>query len=718
MTLPRSALGLVTALVLAFAVPGIAAAATTPTAPQPVSPSNNADVVLPFTISWSAATDASGIAAYNWQVSGTSTFGKVLRQDSTMGVRSDTVSGLSTGTYYWRVQAVSNDMVQGPWSTARSFRVRGAGPGLPGTPQLNSPRGGTSFHPWEIFGMSWSAVSGTTKYVLEASKDSAFPASGVVFRWESDTPSTTIVITTVDMGSYYSRVFAVNADGVYSMPSNAVPFSISFGAPIAAAPTIVAPTGNVTTSLPITFKWNHVINPQPSGYELQFSTSSSFSTIEEDIPQLNGPEYTVINLPTTGPHFWRVRSFQGMKSDTVSAATAWSTTGTFTIASGAPKVASITLTRPSPASGQDTAVDLQLTSAVPSSGGTITLKSSNATAAPVPASVAVQGSTSWTEFFFTAGQVTAPTSVTLTATINSTSTTTTFTVSPPSLASVDGLPFRTSGGPTTGAIVMLNGQAPAGGAVVSVTSSSPAATAPASVTVPAGSESASFSIATKAVTQDTPVTISATWKGVTVQAQTTLTPQPPPTDLTLDPTVTSSQSGSFGTVSIAQAADQDVTFALSSSRPDIASVPGSVQIGQFGVRGGFNISTQPVTQTTVVTISVTGGGVTKSANLTIEPVLPSHVSTLKLNPATLKGGGSSIGTVTLSAAAPSGGLSVTIASDDPSTATVPASITIPAGATSGTFSIKTTAATVNRSATISARGGGVSASAVLFATAA
>src|SRR3954452_7447082 len=203
------------------------------------------------------------------------------------------------------------------------------------------------------------------------------------------------------------------------MPSNAVMFSISFGAPIAAAPTIVAPTGNVTTSLPITFKWNHVINPQPSGYELQISSISSFSTIEEDIPQLNGPEYTVINLPTTGPHYWRVRSFQGMKSDTGSAATAWATTGTFTIASGAPRVASITLSMPSPASGQDVYVDLQLTSAVPSSGGTIALRSSDATAAPVPASVAVQGSTSWTQFHFITGQVTTQTSVTLTATINS-----------------------------------------------------------------------------------------------------------------------------------------------------------------------------------------------------------------------------------------------------------------------------------------------------------
>ena len=61
--------------------------------------------------------------------------------------------------------------------------------------------------------MSWSGDPSATKYVLEASKDATFPANGVVFRWESPTPSTDILITTVDRGSYSARVFAVDADG-------------------------------------------------------------------------------------------------------------------------------------------------------------------------------------------------------------------------------------------------------------------------------------------------------------------------------------------------------------------------------------------------------------------------------------------------------------------------------------------------------------------------
>ena len=181
---------------LALGASGQALAA--PTAPAPLSPAASASVTIPFTISWSAASDPSGILAYNWQVSATSTFAKIARQSSVMApATKDSVSGLAPGSYLWRVQAVSNDFVQGPWSATRAVQVTGTG-AAPQTPTLNQPRGGNSFHPWESFGMSWSGVPGAVKYVLEASKDPAFPVNGVVFQWESPTPSTDILITTVD----------------------------------------------------------------------------------------------------------------------------------------------------------------------------------------------------------------------------------------------------------------------------------------------------------------------------------------------------------------------------------------------------------------------------------------------------------------------------------------------------------------------------------------
>ena len=630
------------------------------------------------------------------------------------------ISGLAAGTYFWRVNAVSNDFVTGPFSAARTFRITGAGAGAPVRPTLNPPRGGTSFHPWESFGMSWSGSAGAVKYVLEASKDATFPANGVVFRWEQETPSTDILITTVDRGTYSARVFAVDADGDYSMPSNVITFSITFNAPVAAAPTIVSPTGGVTTSMPVTFSWNHVVNPQSSGYELQIARDAGFTQIEDDIPQLNGPSYTVLTLPTAGPKFWRVRSFQGVINTAgTAAATAWSATGTFTIANGPLRVSTITLLTGNLASGQDTFVDLQLNRAVPAAGATVTLASSNPQAAPLPASVAIQGSTSFARFRFTTGQVTAPATVTITATIGAEATTQTFTVSPASLESLLGVPLRQNGGVASGGIVMLHGQAPPGGAVVSLTSSNPAIRPPATVTVPAGVESTFFSMPTSLVSTDTPVVITATWNGVSVQATTTLTPQPQPTSLTLDPSTTSSSSGSFGRVTAADPRNADVTFSVSSSRPDLVGVPGSVIVPQFAAAGGFNISTVAVTTRTVVIISVSGGGVTLTAPLTLEPVAAPPpppapaVSGLGLSPSTVAAGATSTGTVTLSSAAPSGGLAVSLSSSGVA-ASVPASVTVPAGATSATFGVPAASA---GSATITATGGGASRSATLTVTA-
>ena len=87
--------------------------------------------------------------------------------------------------------------------------------------------------------------------------------------------------------------------------------------------------------MPITFKWTDVLNPQPSGYELQIAKDASFQTIEEDDPQLNDPTRTVLSL-TPGTKFWRVRSAQGDASPTTAAVTKFSASGSFTVSSAPP----------------------------------------------------------------------------------------------------------------------------------------------------------------------------------------------------------------------------------------------------------------------------------------------------------------------------------------------------------------------------------------------
>jgi hypothetical protein len=230
------------------------------------------------------------------------------------------------------------------------------------------------------------------------------------------------------------------------------------------------------------------------------------------------------------------------------------------------------------------------------------------------------GDTAWTQFTVQTGQVTARTPVTLTATLNGSTTSLQLIVLPPSLQSVSFSPATISGGAQADGTMMLNGQAPAGGAVVSLSSNSPAVSPPPTVTVAPGDFSTFFPLPTSAVAAPTTATVTASWNGGSVQAQLTLLPQPQPVSLTLSPASTVGQGGgSFATVSIASPQSTDTTFQVASSNPAVAPVPGSMIVPAGATNGGFNIFTSAVSVQTAVTISVSGGGVTRTATLTVTP---------------------------------------------------------------------------------------------------
>jgi FG-GAP-like repeat len=89
---------------------------------------------------------------------------------------------------------------------------------------------------------------------------------------------------------------------------------------------------------------------------------------------------------------------------------------------------------------------------------------------------------------------------------------------------------------------------------------------------------------------------------------------------------------------------------------------------------------------------------------------------IALNPASIVGGNTSQGTASLTSAAPSGGAVVTLSSSNTSAATVPASVTVPAGAFSATFTVSTASVTASTSLTISGTYGGATRSATLTVT--
>jgi hypothetical protein len=618
-------LGLIVTFCFFLFMPHMAKAATPP-APSLLSPASGATLSAPLTISWSAVTDPSGIIAYNWEVSTSSTFSIITSNNSTMGATQDTVSGLGNGTYFWRVQSVNGNFVQSAWSAARSFTVSGVSAGALAAPTLGPTKGYSTFHPLEVMTFNWSVVQGAASYELQASTDPNFPVSTSFLM--NNIPNPTYSFSTPNEGNYFARVFAVDSNGVLSAPSNVITFSISYNNPLPAPPNVISPTNAGTLTLPVTLTWSDVPNPQPSGYEVEIAKDSGFQTIEESDPQLNDPSRTVLSL-TPGTKYWRVRSHQGDASPTTAAVTKWSASGSFTVSQAPASPVSLAFTSNPLYSGNSTWVQIQLSTAAPSGGAVINLTSSDPNAAPVPATVTMPGNTAWMQFQMTAGQVTTQTPVTITASLNSGSASTQLTVLPPSIKSLSISPTIFNGGISVQAIAMLNGVAPANGASISFSSSSPAVEAPAAETVAAGSPSVVFQIPTTSVTANTPATVTATYNGQSVATQITLTPQGQPSAITLSPSSVTGTAGTMGVVQVAAAANTDQIFSLSSNNP-AATLPSTVLIPAGFVSASFNINTSQVSTQTLVTISVSGGGVTHSATLTLNPPAPAP-STVNLS---------------------------------------------------------------------------------------
>jgi hypothetical protein len=614
--------------------------ATGPAAPAPIAPGAGASVASPVGLSWSAVSDPSGIAGYNWEVATSSTFATKVAQDSTSGtVTQATVGGLAPGTYFWRVQAASNAFVQGAWSAVRSFTVTATAPGSLGAPVLATLPEGAQYHPMESFSFSWSGVTGAASYVVEASRDAAFPAP-VDIKTDNVTETRSgLTFHSSLIGSWNLRVRAVGTDGVLGPPSNVRTFTVSYNAPVGPAPTLASPATGASLSLPITLDWNDVTNPQPSGYEVQVATDSGFSNVEVHAPQLTSSQYTLLSL-TPGTKFWRVRHHEGDASATTAAVTPWSAARSFTVG-GSSSVATVSFTRPSAFSGEEIVGEVQLGAAAPAGGATVQLSSTHPSATALPASVSIPAGQAFAQFrVVRLGQVTTATDATVTASFGGGQATTTLRIDPPSLKEILPINGTITGGTSASPMLALNGAAPSGGAEVSLSSSSALARPPASVTVPAGSFFHSVSIPTSAVQTQTTVTITATWQGRSVSYPLTLTPEVAPAEFTLESTSTTGSQGTAGFVGIAEPQTRDVTFDVTSSHPDIArSAPVTVPAGV--TRGRVLVITTNPSAPTDVTLSVSAGGVTRSVTLTVNPIAtapPPSTTTLAapslLSPAT------------------------------------------------------------------------------------
>jgi hypothetical protein len=284
---------------------------------------------------------------------------------------------------------------------------------------------------------------------------------------------------------------------------------------------------------------------------------------------------------------------------------------------------------------------------------------------------------------------------------------------PPSLSSLT-LSSSTvpSGGTVTGTL-RLTSPAPTGGAVVTLQGSMEGQViVPQTVMIPAGSISATFT------TTPAPETPFPRWVFIQGHYGTSggsqarileIDPAPgPATLLAIGPAGQDLIGGHSGRASVALVIPAPAgggTISLTTDNPSIIHVPATVSIPAGNSATSFAIGTSAVTGLpTGGNVFATAGGVTRSifVNVVPDPNAPPLLQSMTISPTTVSGGTNATGTVFLSAPAPAGGISITLATSNANAARAPGIVNVPGGQTSATFTVTTFTVTNNTSFTITA----------------
>ncbi len=564
---------------------------------------------------------------------------------------------------------------------------------------------------------STTMAGGVTSTTNRINLDGPAPTGGAIVALSSSSPLATSPATvTVAAGATASPVFSIVSSGVAS--STPVTITATYGGVSRTATLTLTPTALSSITL------------SPSSLVGQSSATSNRVT-------LNGPAQsnTVVTLASSDPAAVVPASVTVAAGQTQSpvftittkevaantvvtiSATLADVTRTAALTVRPAALSSVSLSPPTVAAGVSaTSNRVSLDGPAPAAGAVVSLASSDPAAVVPPTVTVLAGASSSPVFTITTKEVAAPTLVTITATYNGVTRTATMTVRPPLLSSVSLSPTTVAGGVnTTSNRVNLDGPAPAAGAVVSLASSDPAVVVPATVSIlPGATASPVFTITTASVTSSTTAVITATYNSVTKTANLVVTPVAL-SAISISPTAVVGQvSAPSNRVTLsAPAPPGGVVVPLISDNP-AAVVPASVTVPAGQTASAlFVITTTEVAVTTPVNISASFGGVTRTGVLTVRPAA---LSSITISPSSVSSGSSATTCrVTLDGPAGAAGVVVALGSSDPAVIP-PATVTVPAGATSSPlFSIATANVASSVTATITATFNGVSRTASLTA---
>jgi hypothetical protein len=361
----------------------------------------------------------------------------------------------------------------------------------------------------------------------------------------------------------------------------------------------------------------------------------------------------------------------------------------------------IRLFQPAPEGG----VDVQLST---TSGNLITF--------PAGTTVNVPEGQDTATFIFETEGVDVSTPAPITASLLGVGRTQFVTILPASLVSLTFSPASITGGSSSVGTVALNGKAgPAFNVNLTMSPAASGYTFPSQITFNPGDRTKSFTVQTPYVATNVQRVFTATRPAqgnyVAQSVQGTLFIQA--SDLisfTVQDNVLDVGQSTTGRVTINSPAGTGGAVVNISANHPVLIVPSTVTIpaGDTSVEFEIEAAGTALAQDTNVIVTATRGPV--SINRTI--LVRKSTFSLSLQPQSVLGGNNSIGTITLNAPAPAGGLTFTVSSNN-GAATVPAQVIVPANQSFATFTINTSSVQTTQNATISATLAGTSATAVL-----
>ncbi|HEY2952083.1 MAG TPA: hypothetical protein VGK40_05850, partial [Verrucomicrobiae bacterium] len=718
-----------------FTVTGLGPAPGTPSFISPANPSSF-HVREFFDITWNAVPGAN---YYLLEVDDEPTFSYPLTLTTDamqFGTKFNAGWGNEIPNIFYRVRAVSADNVRGLPSPTLTVHVVNTAP-VPPPPTPLLPVGGASITIPFTFDWSDTANPQIAGYDLDIDNEPNFLGAVGVLLAQGVSRSDYLVlpdplvegINHFPPGQYFWRVRAVHGD-VFGPWSSGASFNV-----VASPPTppgleifsIIAEPGSVSGGNPTQARVTLNMPAGPGGVLVK---------IAPDLPHVQTPASVLVpegktdawvspitTVPVRGATFGTIVAAYGQ---------GWqqSSIGLWPILWG------LSLNAESVIGGNVLTGTLTLLNPAPPGGVEVTLVSSDTSLVAPPAKVSIPAGGTGATFSIPTAPALVPTRVVISsgtafegyrAPDNWVALMPAGSLGPaPSLAalSLASSSVTGSGGTTTGTVT-LTGPAPAGGASVWLNGSMEGeVVTPPNVIVPAGSISTSFTITAPQVNAPRYVLIQARYgtSGGSHAKLLEIIPGPPgpPTLLAMAVKPFQGIGGQLfrGTVELVMVAPAGGgVVALSSDNP-AAQVPTTVSIAAGNSANSFTITSSPVFLSTPVRIDATAGGVTKSFFIYLgpDPNAPPLLQSVAVSPTSVAGGSSATGTVFLSAPAPAGGASVTLATSSLSVAQAPGVVNVPAGQSSASFTVTTFPVTSSTVATITAFLGSASQSATLTVT--